>query len=56
MLDLGARWSKICEAVQPRNWKARTKQDGSAVPGEIKHRPPHSPCQISFSCRRTSSC
>ncbi|KAL6524249.1 hypothetical protein OROGR_016683 [Orobanche gracilis] len=49
-------WSKICEAVQPRNWKARTRQDRSAVLGEIKHRLPHSLCQIPFSFGLTSSC
>ncbi|KAL6562532.1 hypothetical protein OROGR_003539 [Orobanche gracilis] len=49
-------WRKTYEVVQSRNWKARTKQDGSAVPVGIKHRPPHSPCQIPVACGPTSSC
>ncbi|KAL6494715.1 hypothetical protein OROGR_031516 [Orobanche gracilis] len=49
-------WSKTYATFQSRNWKARTKRDGSVVPVEIKHQPPHYPCQIRFSFGLTSSC
>ncbi|KAL6543852.1 hypothetical protein OROGR_010349 [Orobanche gracilis] len=51
-----SEWSKTYVTVQPRYWKARTKQGGQAAPGEIKHWPPHFPCQIPFSCVLTSFC
>ncbi|KAL6565275.1 hypothetical protein OROGR_002226 [Orobanche gracilis] len=51
-----SEWSKTYATFQSRNWKARTKQGGSVVPGEIKHRPRHYPCQIPFSFGLTSSC